>query len=455
MLYERFAPYNPLRILFQRLTLILHFRSNTEGQPKKWSPLALVSVLAGGNLATMALRMIGGFMTARVIPPAVYGLFNGLSLIQGYLPFLQLGVLNGLNRELPYYIGKGEQDRVREVAAAAQAWALALGGVTALGLIGVAVWHAAIGKWALAVGWLANAVTAFFLFYGTYYLQVTFRTRGDFARLALINVIQGVVSLILVAVVWWLAFYGLCLRAVLAGCVQVALLWYWRPIKVSPSWNSAQFVHLLRVGAPIFAVGQLYTYWATLDSTLVLYYTGAHGLGLYTLVGMAETTLMLLPQALSQVLYPQMAEQYGRTGDVRAIVRSTFRPMILSFLFMLPVVIIAWLLVPPLIRLLLPKYVDAIPVVQWAVWLPAGMCLSPVINVYSVVRRQRLFATAILLGMAAYYFSLRWLLRSHTDLTAFPQAMLVGKVIFLAAVYGGMAIIFRQARPLPNKLRAE
>ena len=90
-------------------------------QPR--SMLYLVGALVGGNLAGKLLRMAGGVLQARYAAPQVLGLFNGIGLVLGYAPFLQLGILNGLNRELPYYVGKGDRKRVMELAAAAQAWA--------------------------------------------------------------------------------------------------------------------------------------------------------------------------------------------------------------------------------------------------------------------------------------------------------------------------------------------
>ncbi len=408
-----------------------------------------VTALAGGNVVASGLRMVGGFLTARATQPAVLGLFNGLGLVQGYAPFLLLGITNGLNRELPYYVGKGDHARVRELAAAAQAWAVLLGGLAAVALLGVAVWQLMLRQWALAAGWATNAITVFFLFYGTNYLQVTYRTRGDFARLAFVNVVQNTVLLAGVALVWWLAFYGLCLRALLGGIIQVSLLWYWRPVKVLPAWNLGHLRHLLKIGAPIFAVGMTYAYWTTLDATLVLHYLGTRGLGLYALVLMSGATLQLLPDALGQVLYPQMAEQFGRTGDVRAMVKSAVRPMAFSLLAMAPLVAVGWWLLPRVVNLLLPKYAEAIPAAQWALLTPAVACLAPVNNVYNVVRRQDLYAVATVLGMASYYGCLRWLLRGGSELVAFSQAMLVGRVIFLMASYTGLAIVLRQAKPQP------
>ena len=74
----------------------------------------------------------------------------------------------------------------------------------------------------------------------------------------LVNVAESVGSLLLLALVAWLNFYGLCLRALLAGALGTALLFVWRPIRVRPTWNAAHLKHLLKIGLPIFGVGQLY-----------------------------------------------------------------------------------------------------------------------------------------------------------------------------------------------------
>ena len=181
-------------------------------EPKRPSVLYLVSSLVGGNSVSLVLRLIGGVLQAKCVLPAVLGTFNSIGLVLGYVPFLQLGILNGINRELPYFIGKGDRHRVNELAAAAQAWAIVVGGAVAVVLFGVGCWQLVCGEFQLAVGWYTYAVLAFLLFYNTNYLQMTYRTGHDFARLAIAGVIENSVALVLVALVWLLHFYGLCLR---------------------------------------------------------------------------------------------------------------------------------------------------------------------------------------------------------------------------------------------------
>ncbi len=278
----------------------------------------LVGALAGGNVVSSVLRMAGGLLQARCVLPEVLGLFGGLGLVLGYARFLQLGILNGLNRELPYFFGKGDYEHVKELAAAAQAWAVALGAVVALGLLAVATWYVARGEPWLAAGWATQAVLAFIFFYGTMYLQATYRTAHDFARLSLVNVVQNAVALLLVALVALMGFYGLCLRAVFSGLAGLALFYYWRPVRVGLQWSFRRLWHLLVIGLPIFGVGELTMLWTTLEGTLVLDILGRRDMGLYQMIVVAGTTLELLPLAVSQVVYPRMAQEYGCTGRLEA-----------------------------------------------------------------------------------------------------------------------------------------
>jgi O-antigen/teichoic acid export membrane protein len=414
--------------------------------PARRSVAYLAGVLAGGNLLSSLLRLIGGVWQARLVGPSVLGLFNSIGLVMGYAPFLQLGILNGLNRELPYYFGKGDHQRVKELAAAAQAWALMIGSAVSTTLLAIAGWQLVCGEWPLAAGWATYAIMAFLFFYSTSYLQMTYRTSQDFARLAVVGVIESSVALILVLLVALLNFYGVCLRALLAGTVSMMILHYFRPVRVGPKWDWRHLKHLLIIGAPIFGVGQLYTWWAVLDSTLVLHFTGTEGMGLYAVVLVAAATMELLPGAMLQIMYPRMAQQYGRTENVRDLIRMTVKPMLLGAAGMIPLILVAWLLVGPAVRLVLPNYVEAIPAMQWALLIPLTSCFGQVNHVFNVVRRQGLYVIAILCGMGCYLGSLAWLLNDGVSLVAFPQAMLAGRVVYILLCHGLVIRLVHQVK---------
>ncbi len=404
-------------------------------ETKRPSILFLVSSLVGGNFLSMLLRMVGGVLQAKFVLPAVLGMYNSIGLVLGYAPFLQLGILNGINRELPYFVGKGDRQRVNELAAAAQAWALAVGGIVGIALSAVGFWQLAHGEWQLAAGWFTNAVLAVLLFYNSYYLQMTYRTGHDFARLAMSSVIENTVALALVSLVALLNFYGLCLRALLTAFVSVSFLYYWRPVRVGPCWHWRHLKHLLVIGAPIFIVGQLYAWWTVLNSTLVLGYMGQQGLGLYAMVLVASGTLELLPLAVSQVLYPRMAEQYGRSGRLDDLIRMSIKPTVFSVVGMIPVTVVGWFGIGPVVRYILPAYIDAVAAMRWSLLVPFCTALACVNNFFPVARRLGLYGAVTLCGMAGYGLALLGLTCNGVSLVAFPQAMLVGRIVFILASY--------------------
>ncbi len=383
----------------------------------------------------MALRTVGGLLVARLVAPATLGLFNGIGLALQYAPFLQLGILNGLNRELPFFIGKGDRRRAEELAAAAQAWALVVGAAVFLVLLGVAGWHLSRGEMWKAAGWFTNAILAVFLFYSNIYLQTTFRTSHDFARLALVNAVENAFALALVVLVPLLDFYGLCIRLVLVAILSASMLYHWRPVRVRPTWNRSHLKHLLRIGAPIFVVGQIYAYWAVIDSTLVLRFTGTRGMGLYAVVLMVTSAIQVIPGAVSQVVYPRMAQYYGQDESIEGLIAVVRKPIIITALGLIPVTAVGWLVARPVVEWLLPAYTDAIPAIRWALVLPFVGGFQPIATVFTVTGRLDLYAAAVIVGMAAYGGSLAGLMYRGITLAAFPQAMLIGRVVFVIACF--------------------
>lgn len=417
-------------------------QSSSEGQTGPTDPSILpkrpttarrsVGYLAGGGIISTVLGALGGLIIGRLVDPATLGLFNGIGLVLTYSTLLGLGVFAGLNRELPYFIGKGDRPKAEELVAVAQAWALMVGGVVFVALLGVAGWRFAHGDLLQAAGWFSNAIVALLLF-NTDFLQVTYRTAQDFAKLALARVVQQVAMLALLVLVIPLDFYGLCLRLVLASALNVALLYKRRPVKVGSKWNKAHFKHLLQIGLPIFIVYQIFSYWIVIDQTLVLKLGGTRMMGLFSMVVLAMGAMETIPGAVSQVLYPRMSEQYGQGRTLQEVMSGVTRPIIATGAAVVALIAVAWWLVEPVTRFLIPQYVDAVPAIQWGLLVTFVRCFEPVNALFSVARKQRMRLMGVVVGIAAYGGSLAWLVHDGVYLSAFPQAMLVGRVVSLLA----------------------
>jgi O-antigen/teichoic acid export membrane protein len=411
---------------------------------KKPSLAYLIAALAGGNLLSTAFGLAGGLLQARFVDKVTLGTFASFGLALSWSCYLQLGIFNGLNRELPYYYGKGDRGKAIDLAGTARAWLLASGAIVACSFLAMAAWNALQGNAMMAFGWGAHAVLAIVYFYGTLYLQATYRTVHDFARLSAATTLQNAAGVVLVISVFWFGFEGLCLRAVLTSLIGLALLHWWRPIVVRWRWKFDDFRHLLVIGFPIFVVGELSSrLWFLIDSTLVNHYLKAGGLGLYKVVEIARTTAEIIPIAMGQIMYPRMTEYYGRAHDFVGTLKMTFRPMAFVFLTMIPLVALGWLLARPLTKILLPNFIDAVPAMRWSLLLPLVLSCTTTHNLYNICRRQDLYLVVILMELGSYAGALMYLCRGGVYLEAFPQSLLVGRIVYALAGYLLLVPIYR------------
>ncbi len=165
------------------------------------------------------------------------GTFNGVGIIMGYLPVLQLGVMNGLNRELPYCFGKGEVEKAKRYASVAQFWEVALSLMSFTILTLIAIYYLFQAQYFYAAAFFAYGLSSIYHYYGLNYLQILFRTNHDFNKLSNISLIIAFVTLITVVFVWKWLFYGLCIRSIILVAVEMYFLWKWKPLFVIPLWD--------------------------------------------------------------------------------------------------------------------------------------------------------------------------------------------------------------------------
>lgn len=96
-----------------------------------------VAVFASGNTLAMLLGVVGSLVQVRYIGPEDTGVFRTFGIVAGYLTFLHLGVFDGLHREIPLQLGRGNQTKAEQAASACLAWIIFVSlacGVIFLGL---------------------------------------------------------------------------------------------------------------------------------------------------------------------------------------------------------------------------------------------------------------------------------------------------------------------------------
>lgn len=147
---------------------------------------------SGGSIAKALSQMIAGFVVAKFVTPKDFGLWNTLSLGLNYSLLLQAGLINGLNRELPYLFGKGEEEKAHKMAGTVLTFNLFASIFVILGGISTFLIFQPFGL-KISGGISGITILVPITFYQNY-LFSTFRSKDSFLRLSWIQLIHAGVN---------------------------------------------------------------------------------------------------------------------------------------------------------------------------------------------------------------------------------------------------------------------
>ncbi len=414
------------------------------GRLRRPSTARSAGILGLSNLGRVLLRLVGSLLVARLLLPAEMGVFNAVGVVLTYVPFLHLGLINGLQRELPLLIGQGRRARGCELASTAQFWALACGVLCGVAAAGWGVSELVRGNWQWGLAWVARAVALLCLI-PMLYFTATFRTGQEFIRLGLANFVGAMFGGLMVLAVWGLGFEGQCIRLAATSLLTCGILWWWHPIRVRPRFRWADFLELLKVGAPLFVASYLRRASMGLDRLMLARGVAAGTvakaeLGAYTLAILTVTAGGQVIVALGQVAYPRMLKDYGRTGNARAALKWVVRPTLLLAGASLPIFVGLWFALPPLVRLALPRYVAGVEAAQWSLvslWL---LCFNAPLSLYNVLKKYLIYG-AINLMAVPIYLGVLWLLRAYHSKPLVPYAQALALTLLFVQVVGLVLLI--------------
>ncbi|RLC33462.1 MAG: hypothetical protein DRH32_01075, partial [Deltaproteobacteria bacterium] len=295
-----------------------------------------------------------------MLDPSEYGLYSGVGIYLGYIMLGHGGIINGLSRELPYELGRNNDEYAREMASSVYVLSLLISVLAAFIFLVFAVGYLIAGNYLTGLIYMAYVFIAGLQLLNKQYLPTLYRTNKDFDSLSLQKILKGIGNLLTVLLVWYFGIYGLLIRGAILALYEFMLLFKNKPYALTLKYSLAHFKKLFKTGLPIFMVGQINQLWATVMNNIIFSIGGAFYFGLYALSTIVQGAIGVIPGAFSQVIYPRMSIMLGNGKSVSQILKANIKPLIFQFGIMFSVAIVGALLLPVIIPLLLPKYIDGI-----------------------------------------------------------------------------------------------
>jgi O-antigen/teichoic acid export membrane protein len=315
-------------------------------------------IYAASAVATAVAQLVAGLAVIKWVAPEELGLWQSVRLAQVYAFILLAGINNGLSRELPYYLGKGERPFSEGLLATtlfcttlANAFVLVIGA-------GCAIAFASRGAH-LVYAILAVTVLVVASFYHNVFL-VTFRSKDSFNKLTIVQLVEAGLSLATLPMVYFYHYEGMLGRTVLISIVLLWLMYVFLPMKVPMRLDRNALKLLLKTGLPIFGLDYLKNFANTLDRVVLLHVGGVKDVGYYSLASMALGTLQVLPQSLSSYVYPRMTYKLGQNGDARALWGFGLKFVLLAMALTGLGVVCGWLALPHFVPAFAPKYMGGL-----------------------------------------------------------------------------------------------
>lgn len=316
------------------------------------------------NSLAQGLGVINSIALRRFLGPWMMGVWNILQVILGYCGYASLGTTKALMRDYPYLLGRGEREKAGTLKDLVMTFSM-LGSLVPA----VILWGYLFFRWrSLGLPLRFGLVfISLFLFLQRFYdiILALLRSEKKFDTLGfaiVINALGGLAATFLL--VSWGGLYGLLLGTALVLLLCMFFIERTSSYQFHFVWDKMALKKELQLGIPLILVAFLSELLKTLDRWIIARRLGFYEVGLYSVALMASTYVFSVPMMFSHVWYPNLQEEYGRSGGVDGIKHYLLKP-IEGLCFVVPFLYgLAIFTIPILIHMFLPKFVPGIPAMK-------------------------------------------------------------------------------------------
>lgn len=412
--------------------------------------LRILGSYSTAGLACQVVPIGASFMVLRWVGPDLMGAWSQLVILEGYLGVARLGILSAMNREYPFFLGKGDREAATAVRSVACAFVLTLAGATTAFFGGMAVWKMLQGH-ADAAGWAAMAVVAPCAVFQSY-LEACIRGGQAFSRMLGLQVVGAIAALITLPLVAALGYHGFLMRAAGLAVLTVGLLVAMQPVAAVPRWNAEVFQSLLRQGLLLSIFNWLYTAGTTMPRQMLAWFGGEKLLGLFAPVNALINLGVVAAGNIAVVFMPMQNEMLGRTADEALVARRALLGTAMAAMALVPPTVAAYFLAAPAIATWLPKYAAVGPQIGAAAPLMLFGSLRIASTAYATLQRWQTLAWINSFFLAtAFAIPFLWLTCDSRD----ALRSTVMSLYIVNAIYAVLSIVplLRLAKVQPACLR--
>lgn len=388
---------------------------------------------------TPVVGLLINVFAMRFIGPKTLGIHQSIILWGSYFTFIQLGVFNGLNRNLAYFKGAKKLKELNESASTGLVVATISSGISLciVGLISLSPINTGgtTAFWAFIFLVFFTISQPFITFFDTLY-----RTGQDFKKIGIITLIGNAVFALGSVFLIFFNYVGYVWQNIGRFTVDTVLRAKGKYKELEFRFSLHAFKDLIHTGFPIMIVGYLYTSFFIFDQFYIVNEFSTLELGYYNLARLTLFVLPVVPTSLNTILYPKASSAYGQAGDNKEVLKQFYsKALLLNILTVVPIVLLIYFLVGPIVRWFLPDYVEGIEYAKHTALGGVGYIMIGPSVVLGVLKKHAVNLIALITISALSYgqFFLGWL-----DFDSIVQLIWFKNILFFIYAAGMLLYIY-------------
>lgn len=436
--------------MLQRIYLLVHLLLGIWlGRPmlnlQKWgyllqeawrNPLLVEFVAFAVSTFSLQVSRLGvSLVGAKFLGPATWGLWYILSLVLIYGSNVHLGVLNGMNRNVPLFKGREDHTKVARIRAASLGFLLLSSGLAALSLAGWAFFRSDLSLKQV----LLHLIPLFYVTQLYLWIQLYLKSDTRFKAVSNQNALYSLIlPLTVIPLTLMFELPGFLWGQTLAIAIILVLTFRAVHLPLRPALDWIEVGHLIRVGAPIMIVGLLFNVLTTLDRLIITSFLGIEQMGHYSLALMISSAINMLPMIIAEQMYPRMAEAWGSSGQIGLVMTWVRRQILYASMFSLIAAVSASLILPGLVRFVLPDYAAGLPAAFLLLLPPVFLSIgSGYANVLNTVGKQfyylvvQALAIFVFIGLSMVFVGFGWGITGVAAAVVVTHALYAGGLVLI------------------------
>ena len=212
------------------------------------------------TILTQFITLIAGILTRRFLGPLQMGVWTLLQMILTYSTYTSIGVMDAVGREIPFCLGKGDNERSDKIKNLGFSFSMTVTVITMLGILVYAFWYRAHLQKEIFYGLLFISVILFLQKLSDLYIAFL-RSYQFFAIASKQMIWSAIVNGLLVAILSWrFRIFGFMWAMCISFIFNILYMVSRKQFYFKFYLNRAQLWSLIQYGLPLMIIGLFGTF---------------------------------------------------------------------------------------------------------------------------------------------------------------------------------------------------